>query len=447
MVSPCIYINSNYVGRWKMDTYFIILLATLIFYVLIFVILRKNGGFKNNMGAYLVFGIYFLYFVLNPFYAVMMGKTKLFGYDSFDSLDYLSLVYFLASIFTFLGFLLGGVFRKPEISYNESLAFDCKFARFWLLFGIISIVLWAILTGYGIKTLFLANLFVDTGSDFAKTGDMNYLKQLFLFSVVGLIFAKNSTMTTLEYLSWFFVIVLITIGFGFRYIVIILFLSLFFYSSVDAWQKRKLSLLSIKNITLAIFLMIFIIGLGQFRNYIKSEARGIHNVSAVEFSQEYDLYSSIFTYSRNFIADSALIQSVQNGKADIDYGHTLVLQNFIRAVPSSVIGDKPYPKSLIASKESWNNVEGYMAGEAFTHIGEFYFTGGLFGVILLSTVFGFIVHVSTSNLTTKRKVAFATITLGSLFHYITRGYFAGFLMAYFFYIVPTFFIRHTSDAK
>lgn len=253
-----------------MTTFVLAICSMLGFYCILLMVIKNNGGIKYNIPECCIFSIYFLYFTVNPIYAVLTERTKLFSYDSFENLGYVLFIYLLVFIFTLLGFLLGKQAKPNKIYSNEVLIFDINFARVWLVLGLLSIIVWAILSGYGLRTLFLVNLFSGGKSDFMIHSELNYLKQLFLFSVVGLIFAFNSKMRKQEIIIWFLIVFLVTVGFGFRYIIIILAMALFFFSISVGYRNGRKSIASVKVIFAGIALLIFVLAVGQLRNYIKS---------------------------------------------------------------------------------------------------------------------------------------------------------------------------------
>lgn len=425
-------------------TYCFLFLYILIWSILVYISINFMGGIKRNIAYLFSMSVFFIYQFITPLYGVLQGWYELFGLNISDSLTKLIILYilsiFFVSIFYFISsrkFNIDNGFSTLEV---DNLITE-NVARKWILISLCSIVLWSVISGYGLGTLFLINLFSDTKTSLLEENNQSflYLKQCFEFSLTGLLFAYSSKMKRREFIFWLIFVLIITLGFGFRYRLIILFCAITIYYILSRKVSYKTPLKILVTMLALIGSLYFI---GETRNYYKSMSRGYDVIQEVNISSSEPVLTKVLKYTRNYLSDAALMKYIDEEYDSHDYGHSMFAQTLIRLIPSNLfIGEKPRPYSLAASAESWHSAEGYYAGEAFTHVGEFYYSFGTFGVIILSSLLGWILSCLRIKNKTNFEYLFLSVSISSLFHYYSRGYLPGFFMSYLFLIIPFIFIK------
>nr|WP_321381983.1 O-antigen polymerase [uncultured Vibrio sp.] len=425
-----------------MENVLILILYLISWTVLSYLVYKYCGGIKNNIAYFYVMLWLFLYDFLTPLYGLANNWLMLFGNDISDYF-FTGVSYTILSMF-FL--TLGYFFRanqrniktvaintECETKYNN---ISITFSRCILIISVLSVIIWAIISGYGLRALFMVNLFSDGVSDWSDDSyyRYNYLKQVFEMSLPALLIAYSAKMPRKELIFWFAICTTIILSFGFRYrIIILIFSFVIYYVLTNDINKRKV-------IKILIILATFIslnVAYGNARGYIKNLTRDGSEV--IEYQKkEYNPIENLFRYTRNYISNMSFIKYIDHGEAEHDYGESMFGQIFIRALPKTLFenNEKPFPKSLEFSAKSWNSEEGLRAGEAFTYVIELYFSFGLPGIVFLSWFFGYILRLLIERAYNYYGIVFVSLTTASLFHYVTRGYLPGYLMSYMYMLIP-----------
>ncbi|NGO00119.1 oligosaccharide repeat unit polymerase [Grimontia sp. S25] len=407
--------------------------------VFVYIIYRYKGGLLKNLAYFYVMAWLLMYDFLTPTYGLLNDWLGLFGNDISEYFPKGILLTILSVAFFGIGYLLTPRKETEFLVTNESKKISVTYIRLVLGVSIASVILWAAISGYGIKTLFLVNVFYDTTGGWERDSyyRFNHLKQIFEFSIPALVMAYASSMRRNEFFIWSIVVVIIMLGFGFRYRIIILVFALFIcHIYLNGVSKKS-------TLKIAIVLVIFIgsnVLYGNVRGYVKSISRGIEPAAELSMHGSYEKgpLESVFRYTRNYISNMSLLKHMEENNVEYDFGESMFLHVFIRVLPKSIFDNetKPFPKSLEESAKSWGSMEGLKAGEAFTYVLEFYFSFGIIGVIICSTLFGVVVNKITGNISTEKKLIMSAVTTASLFHYITRGYLPGYLMSYLYMVLP-----------
>ncbi|MGR5177887.1 hypothetical protein [Vibrio mediterranei] len=422
----------------------------------VIIILRYCGEVEKHLTFLFVISIAVLYDFLTPLYGLYNGWTVLFGNDISEWFAYgtlLSVVSLLSLSATYL-ILCSRFSRVINIPSNE-IEISASSARAILFVGVLATVIWAAISGYGVGSLFFIRNITGSGSSGVSWEDLNfdrynYLKQCVEFLIPGLVIAAVSNMKKKELVFWFIIVISIFLSFGFRYRLILVFISIAMLKVYQGGISFKL----VKKI--AVYGLVFVIlnmAFGNVRTYIKSVSRGVDvDMVLLEERQAKSFEASVaenfFKYTRNYISNMSLLKYIEQGYVEHDFGESMFYQIIVRAMPGVVFGgDKPFPKSLEASTKSWHSIEGLYAGEAFTYIMDFYFAGGMFAVIFFSSILGGIVFFLSRRVTSTYQAIFVSVTTASLFHYLTRGFLPGYLMSYLYITFPLIYLRIIEQSK
>jgi len=297
---------------------------------------------------------------------------------------------------------------------------------------------WMYLNGFGI-TQFLFSIFNTSSS--ASVVDELSLSYPYLMQFIDSLTPAFLILLFIKERRWvlFFLFILqlsIYISLGFRYRLIIFFMAFIFYmlfsSRVDFKQIAKV----FWGVILA-FITLYTVTM--YRGEIRERAVGIEASNViVDDSGLEKIHKSI----RNYMSFSSLYGYMEDTDQEHGLGSTMILQVFVRAIPSVLFEDgiKPKPLSNVVSAKSWGSYVGLNAGEAYSHIAEAYFEFGMVGVILIAFLFGTLLSkMRNVTIDTGFKLVFISFTSGSLFHFITRGYFPGYIMAYAYGLIPILF--------
>ncbi|WP_223672714.1 O-antigen polysaccharide polymerase Wzy family protein [Proteus terrae] len=428
--------------------------ASLLVYLLLWLLIVATvtlyfGGINKHLSFLFVLSLSILYDFLTPLYGLANGWVSLFGNDISDWFAegiMLSTTSLLSMGVTYI-FLCSNFVRKVY-DFPKETTISVYNARAILVVGVSATVTWAAISGYGVGSLFFIRNISGGGStgltwDELNFDRYNYLKQCVEFLIPGLVIAVASDMKKKELLAWFFIVTLIFLSLGFRYRLILVFISIailkFYQKGFDFKLVRKLIVYGLVFVTLNIIF-------GNVRTYIKAVSRGVEvDMALIEERQaksfEESAADNFFKYSRNYLSNMSLLKYLDQGYAEHDYGESMFYQIIVRALPGIVFGgEKPFPKSLESSTLSWHSNEGLYAGEAFTYVMDFYFAFGILGVIIFSSLLTIIIFFFSRNVNSLYKAIFISITTASLFHYLTRGFLAGYLMSYIYMILPLIYL-------
>lgn len=427
-----------------------VLIIYLSIWMFFFVLVCLKSGIKHNVSYLFVMVLLIWYDFITPIYGLSHNWLSLFGNDISE--------YFVKGVFitilSMTSISISYVILLTKFPRVINLIDDYYIPvikiRIIILSGIIGLCLWASLSGFSISSLFLLNFFkgdsaLNLSWDDATFDSYNYLKQCVEFLIPGLVFVfASKEMKLKEKVFWFFLALILFISLSFRYRIIVVFFSVFIFSIFKNGFNRKLLI----NYSAALLILIvFNVAFGNARTYIKAVTRGVDiDMVALEDRQNAlsneSLGDSVFKYTRNYISNMSLIKYIDQGYVDYDYGSSMFYQVLVRSLPASFFGgNKPFPKSLQASADSWHSNEGLTAGEAFTYVLEFYFSFGMFGVVFLSMIMGAIIFLFSRVLDGIFNTILVSVTTALLFQYVVRGFLPGFLMSYLFVLIPFIYIK------
>lgn len=427
----------------------VVLIFIILWFLCIKFLLLSSDNWRDHIGFLYIATILLIYWGLTPLYGVFNGWFEQFNNNIEDYFIEVIILYMLAFFSLTVGYFLGIHKQKKMQMHNINIQIPVNIARFWIIAGFLCVFIWGYLSGFSIKRLLFLSFFVTNnkiGSE-TTTGMLSYFNLAFEFVIPGLVFAYFSTMNRVEFSFWLILFCIITFALGFRYRLIIIF-SVFFLLHVYQNKLNNFKLIKFSCVCISFVLVLAVIG--DFRSDIKSASKnGISTVSSIEIeSSNYKNLGSIFKYTNNYLTDMSLVKYMNENNIEYGMGESIFGHVFIRILPASLFGgSKPYPPSIDAVRNSWNNLEGYYAGAAISVMCEFYFAGGYVGVFLLSVTLGWLIS-NLRKLTYKQNGSVLMILITcSLFHYVTRGYLAGFLMSFLFILIPVFHMKLLSKSK
>ena len=392
---------------------------------------RSAQAFGRNIVIIVTLFWVLWYQWLSPLSFVLWGDTELFGFQSAPHLPSLLLIYGFSVIWVFIGWaVIKGSAGRDLAAELSLLDYPVWVCRVWIASGFLGLLAWAVSVNYSLSSLFLLSLWSGAGASSNMTSGSTlamYSLQTFEFAITGILLASLSKMGRKEWLFWLTLYSVCAVSLGFRYRLMILGGGLgLIYVVRNGLHLRNIVPISGVLVITLILLTVF----ADNRTNFKAATR---HQEQLNFSAGIDNVLSIFSNTRNFFADAALIKAVDTNQADIDFGETMFGHIVVRALPASVFdGVKPYPPSLEASRNSWPSSEGAYSGEAFSYVGEFYFTGGWFGVAILSLLFGMALRWASRV----RSPLLIIVISASIFQYVGRGYLPGFMMSFVFLLVP-----------
>jgi|GEM_PF-4272374 len=408
----------------------------------LYFISRKNKF--NHLPIMFVLAIYFIFFTLTPLINTINEDFILFGNDVSNYIALANIHYTISILCILLTYSTFQHIRKPSVSSLRiqkefTLEQEKRFSiaiRFSFAFCLLMVCFWAYKSGFGIRSLFFANVSNNTTFE-SFEGSYNYFK-LFLESFIPIIGAAYiSKINKKEFFFYFAIVLIIYLAMGFRFRVIVLVLTLtFLYFSKSKFNYTNILKVSILGVT---FVSLMIIQ-GFYKSYLRDIA---FSGQSEIVNQNKGYFSSFVRYSRNHISFASLIKYMDGNGGKIDYAETIFIQPFIRFVPKQFFENeqKPYPKAIKTSALSWGTKEGYMAGEAYGNVGEMYNAGKTPGVILLSLILGAILGSIKYRSQSKISLLIYCSLVSSLFHYITRGYFPGYLMLLAYILIGIFLLK------
>ncbi|EIF51221.1 hypothetical protein SULAR_05003 [Sulfurovum sp. AR] len=360
----------------------------------------------------------------------------------------LNYTYALTSFF--LGYLLFLNKRKKVklISIQNYEKFSINFVRVGMLIGVLAYVLWGITSGKSLQNIFLLGLlgFQDKVNTAVELGGNNYLKLMIEIFIPILSLALFTSMKKIEFSFWLLITIVIYLSQGFRYRIVLLLISF----SLIYLFRNKVSINKILKLSLLVIpILILLLEFTQYRKSIRQSVVGIQTEFQVN---DRPIFDTLFASSRNYLANASLIKYMVEENITYGYGDTMIMQVFIRMMPSSMFnnGVKPDPRGLMISNKSWGNRDAMYAGEAYDAVGGAYYELGSLGVIIFFLLLGFIVgYVNRKMYSAKNVEQFVlyVIIISSFFQLLTRGYLPQFFFTFGFMMLPFIIIKLRKSKK
>ncbi len=399
----------------------------------------------SNIPIRLIFFIYTVFMFLTPLYWHLNEEYILF---SNDLEDYIPMTIFFYSVgiafFTIFYLFCKSKYKSKKKNSNYNF-FDYNKSIFQIVFilNLLIVITWSQVSGYTVSALFLVNFLAEKTVTYdinVTSGPLSlFIESLIVSTSLVILHPKCSKIFKIIAFS---IVMLIFISLGFRYRMILLCLILVFsYLSINRFDKKIVR----KALIYVLISVTLLISLSYFRNYIKQINRGV-DIELVESNEP--ALDKLFSNTRNFYSFTSLVKYIDKGKGEFDYGETMFLNIFYRFVPSSFFENdiKPRPIGVEQSANSWGTMEGYYAGEAYSHFGEYYQAYGFSGIIVFMSIFGCIVAVISVRISSSKNYftisKFSLIVLSaSFFQMITRGYLPQYILILIYLMLPILFVR------
>jgi len=431
---------------YNINLYYVIfldLLSYILFYPFL-VSLIKNGSINILEPIYIVNGTFYLYFVLQPSINLLTNNKYFFGINVFPELP-------LATIYLIVGMimLMIGYYSKFDISiikklfpfkYTDNSSKAVRYALILIFIGFVMFYLYTKILGIsfiGLVTLNLingsvgkvVNLSVEQINPF-----INYLYSSNYFLIGGfmILYAFQKRWRFLL-LPLFLIIFFLFSSIGFRFILVIFFLSVFFYEYLKRNTKPKLI-----NLIVIIVIMFFIVGgIGAIRDSIRSNniqsAQKNFNLENIilQFDSNLDIYQPFYSMILN-------IPKYHNYL----YGYTYYLA-LISFIPRGLWPNRPTGIPGMRLAIFAGDPLPFENGVAYPIIGDFYINFGLLGIIIFMFISGLFLKVLWKYFEMYKNSNWAKIIflLSStyLIQVISRGWPPEILQGWFFIVFPVIF--------
>ena len=392
-----------------------------------FLYVGANGGFIKNLYFSFCLFLYFLYLFVGSLAVWNLKDFEFLGYSIEGFYPEGLKVYNIAIAFFLIGYFFKPLNLKPIPKFKIEKIFN-DYLLFWLTIFFLVINFFIRFKGYSIEGSFNTYLF---------------LTQDFLITLNIAIYLRGQN-KVLYYITLGLSIFLFSANF-FRYRIL---LTLIGIGTIYLIRNPKI----IKNLgtySLFAFSGIYLI----FFFTINRKTFGDGNFSKANYnilSSNADLQNLVLSEGNNVQADFNVLQYYRdNPKYPHDYGKTMFIFPFIRALPSFFFKDgvKPFPPSLQAIVDAYGgDYTAKHSGKAVTNIVELFIAFGLPGIIILMFAFGLILKALQNQWVNDNSynALFQIAILISLFQYITRGYFPQYITHIAYLIMPVYILRFYS---
>ncbi|RYI28774.1 oligosaccharide repeat unit polymerase [Bacillus infantis] len=406
-----------------------------------------KGKFDAFEPIYFIIGAYLLYFVVFPLYTIYQKQYSFLGLDLRNDF-YLGVI---SSIIAILSIYIGyynPLVKRIGLSI-PSLQLDNKRIKILsMCFSIITLctfVSWIVLSGVPLSRFFLPGLI----SGYISTGNSDYIGESYNFlysfiewtiptSILGYIYFKNKKIS----MAIILLLLIIFSSIGFRFRVIILVIS-FFYIYQKIIKKNNTSTVNRKLVFFSLILVFLVGWIGanrtSFRGFTQGEIDNSISTTLDTFMSSLNLFTPLV----------AVIKRVP----DI-YGYAYfepLLYILIRFIPREIWPTKPSPDFLNKIPLSINTMEGFTAGAAVPHFGEYYIAFGYGGIVIGCIIFGmfsrFLLEFKNANKENNVVLIFYIVSLAHLIQMISRGYAAQTVQEYIYLIFPLITIMIFSQKR
>lgn len=407
----------------------------LIFLVLVFVLgifhIKHNGGISCHIYFSYALSVYFLFLAIPSFFYWEFGTFEELGVSIKSVFEKGLLYYFLGLLCFVLGYIIKSANneRDPLVKIGLPLS-DKVLIRITVFF--------IFLTGL----LYLGNTIVNNSylNYVLSTLDclITLIIALYIRKVEKRLFVVLIALTIFIFSIYFFRyrIYLTMMGIGAVYI----------YHNQDFMRKfgRYLVIGTVMLYTILFFtinrnaLASLAFDLIEYNVFNKDESSSVESI----FVQQASNLHADFTVVKHFTENSTVLH---------DYGESMFVYPFIRAIPASffINNRKPYPapsmQLIIDAYGGDSRAEG--AGRFVTNLIDFYIAFGLPGLIIGMFSFGFILRYLQDRWLWDGSYnsIIQIVIMVSLFQYISRGYIPQYLNHLFYLIAPIWLLRLLSS--
>lgn len=437
-----IYKRPQYLNTILSQNYTVNLIAYFLMGILFLIIIFRK---KIDIFEPIVFVsiIYIPMFTIIPMIDMIIGEILWFGVDLFSY----GVKGTIISVIGYIMFCFGYVLSINRASYKRSNNFNIvynenkiiKLSLFgWIICLILSLIY---LTSNGMSVLYALTLGFggELHIDQSSSTPLGFIS-MFSYSLIPtwLIYTIYGNSKPLKVLLFIGTIMIQLIR-GFRFIVLIMLLSYFFFTYL---KKRKQP--SIKTIVLMLSLVIILIGvMGFYRGAVRIG----ETVSWDNFDFT-DVIEAVVGNFRIYKTYYAVIKAVPDMTSYM-YGKQMFLYTLVMFIPRALWSGKPSPPGMEAIELGISNYA-VKAGQAYPNIGEFYYEFGILGVVVFMWLFGVLMKkLKNKYLPSEDKfdLVIYSILVPTTLQIIIRGYTPSNFYLVIFLILPITIIRLLSKGK
>ncbi|MEE3458423.1 MAG: O-antigen polymerase [Candidatus Faecousia sp.] len=330
--------------------------------------------------------LYLIMFFVTPIYDITVGETDCFGVTDLFLYgvkgSFVALAGFLSFCF-FYQFRQNRLLKKPEPvqelklsdADREKLAQNLLAA--WVLVVFLAIVLTVFTTGFSISYMLsfgLTGSVTDRNSNHASLGFLiQFTRCIVTIAVLYFCYSKNKT---LRYVV-LFVTALVEVSNGFRYMIVILLVSVFYVQYLVLGRKIKIG-----HAIMVLVLLMLIIGL---IGYTRDAVRRGEGADTSGFSLKF-VFDALLSNFRIYKSYYGVIKAVPQIVPYI-YFDQIVVYTLIMAIPRAIWKGKPTSSNSVAQLYGLNYTA-VQSGFAYPCIGEYFEGFGLFGVLFFMGCYG-----------------------------------------------------------
>jgi oligosaccharide repeat unit polymerase len=403
-------------------------LATLIIGILIVNYVKGYANFWSPLTiASLVFGYYCL---IGPYQAISTGET----YDRLKNMrPYYAAAFWGA--FAMLLSIVAGFLINPSKSQVEKRQYpDELLSKYGKRVFLIGFIIFTISTGGNVGKLI--NPLDAEAVESVGGGFKNYLALCLNFLIPGVTLLFAYFIKTRKGFAWFIIPFVVALGIfttlGFRYRIVLLFVSLVITYYYILKKRPNLILLSVSIVAFIIFMGII--------NITRQYGRGL-NVSKLNNKSTRNYYESGLREAMIFQTSGAIIDFVPSRHSYT--GMQIIWSTLLFPIPNSFYKDKNSAGYIF---DALNIIYGkkYSKGAAMMSYGEYYLSFGWAGIIagglLIGWLFRSLWNWFLLNNNNGLVIVVYAVTTSYLYFVISRGYLPLIANLFLFSVLPVYVV-------
>lgn len=354
--------------------------------LMVLVILYAKGKFDITSSLPFASGIYIIMFFVTPLYDISVGDTSVFGVT--DLFDY-GVKGSIVALAGFISFCICYVMKYHPIdsstrdatSWTISESLKEKIVQililFWVVDFVVAIYIVAITQGFSISYILSFGLIGDSSAFETTSTTLGFIGQ-FTRSIVTvyLLYFSISDSTAWKIVLFAFT-ALVEIINGFRYMIVILVVGLFFFIHIS--NKKRINLFKVLILLALMSIIIGIVG------YSRNSVRGGNGFSIDGFGIS-SITDAILGNFRIYKSYYSVIKAVPNMTPYI-YFDQIVVYTIIMAIPRTIWPSKPLNPGTKAQLYGMN-AAAVASGFAYPCLGEYYYGFGELGVVVFMGILG-----------------------------------------------------------
>ncbi len=418
------------------ETILLLDIIILLTFILVSLIPFRLINLKNKLtfvNPLIIHNIIFLYYcVYSPIQKIFDDNLLFRGVEVIDSLT----VAWTGALIT-VTFILIGYFI-PQLKQNFSIKTKCtlNYKQIWqygFLINLVGLLLYFLATGFDIS---IFNAFSPNRSriNFLTFGGnfKNYLNYSINFLITGSFLTTVASFKLKKKVLLSLLILILTISiylkFGFRYRLFFLISPIFLFYLLNSKSNIKTFFASIP---VAIFFANMI-------ELVRTYGKGLQLDIIANYNFDNLLEKGLSGAESDIFISTAGIMSIIPDKINFIY-FTPIIQTILYPIPSTFI-DKKSSEYILRAFEVLLSSPTIGKGAAFLNFGEYYYMFGWVGIIVFSTIFGFILKKLWIwiNLHQEEPLAIPVylLNVSYIFMIISRGYMPQQVFLYIFSIMP-----------